>query len=166
MLSFQGDREQDIAVVELGGAGLDRPLPFTAIGRRSPEIGDMVRFAGCQDTGALKDKEGYLLGWSMPQVEAKVVACVTDGFLIDYPVRKGMSGSGVFNSSGALVGLVVEHWSSALALHRVGVERPLGFCASALLLIPQYQKLRSEAETRAKSGELPWCGLPEQLAEL
>jgi hypothetical protein len=159
MLSFQADRLLDIAVVELGGSGVDRPLPFVRIARFPAEVGDKVRFAGFYDSGVLKDRDGYLRGWPMCKDEASVICSTPNGFLIDYPVRRGMSGSGVFNGEGGLVGIIVEYWSPEFAAKQVGIEKSLGLCANAHLLIPQYQKLRLEAEARAADGDLPWCTL-------
>lgn len=160
MMSFQADREQDVAVVELGGEGADRPLPFVPIARNRPIVGDTVQFAGyLQGADTLFDSEGNVLGWRMTREVVKVVACHPEGFLIDFPVVRGMSGSGVCDQKGALLGIVCEHWPAKVAAQRVGIERPLGLVAYAELLIPQYQVLRASAIERKGNGELPWCGL-------
>jgi hypothetical protein len=159
MLSFQADRLQDVAVVELGGGRMDRPLPFVSIARNPPNVGDSVQYAGhFQGSETVFDPEGNVLGWSMSHETVSVVACRPEGFLIDYPVRPGMSGSGVCNSAGSLVGIICEYWPPELAAQRVGLKRPLGLAAYAQWLVPQYVVLRSEARARADSGELPWCG--------
>lgn len=160
MLSSQGDRLQDVAVVELGGSGADRPLPFVPIATQPPKIGDTVCYAGFyQGHDMLLDPEGNLLRWQVTRETVTVAACQPTGFLIDYPVRPGMSGSGVCDYNGALLGIICEHWPPALAAERVSIEKPLGLVAYAHWLIPQYQVLRSKAADRAAVGELPWCGL-------
>lgn len=160
MLSFQANPVQDIAVVELGGTSEARPLPYVAkISSKPPMIGERVEFAGhFQGSEVLYDQEGNVKGWPLVNDSATVVACLPDGFVFDYPVRPGMSGSGICNQTGTLVGIVVESWPAEHAAQRIGLKKSLGFAAYAQWLIPQYRALRSAAENRVAYGELPWCG--------
>ncbi len=159
VISFQGNPSRDVAVVELGGGGSGRPLPFVAIDAHPPTIGEVVHFAGVQGTETVDDPEGNILGWRMPWTTARVVAWQPQGFLVDCPIHPGMSGSGVCNERGNLVGIIIEHWPREAALMRTGLDQPLGLAAYAGWLLPEVTKLRTEAAARAAAGELPWCGL-------
>lgn len=159
MLSSQADSKQDVAVIELGGGAVDRQLPFVNIARSYPEAGETIQFAGfLRNSETQFDSEGNIVAWRMIHETATVLSCEPEGFLIDYPVSNGMSGSGVCNQQGALLGLIKEVWHPNHAAERVGVDRAVGLVGYARWLIPQYLKLRSEAAYRVAAGDLPWCG--------
>jgi hypothetical protein len=158
MLTVQGDREQDIAVIELG-SGLPRSLPFVSIAGERPTPGEPVELAGFRHSDETQyDPEGNIIGWRMIHEKATILACVPEGLLVDYPVAHGMSGGGVWNSRGALVGIIKERWHPEHTQRRIGLKKAVGLAAYGDWIVPQYRRLRNQAEQRAYAGEIPWCG--------
>jgi hypothetical protein len=160
VLSVYGDRNRDVAVLELGGRGKVRPIPYVPFATKGAYVGQHIQLIGhFQDAKGPTDADGQAIGFKMTRVETSVLARTARGFLIDTPVRPGMSGAGVCDMGGALLGNVIEVWSPALAKQTVGIDRAVGLVAYAEWLLPIVNILRTQAKARERDGGLPWCGL-------
>ena len=159
VLAASSNREHDVAVVELGGGGLRRPFPAVPITAECPAIGDVVQFAGLyQDPEPPVDRHGYPLGFRLIRGSVPVVALRPEGFLIDYPVIKGMSGSGVCNQRGSLQGIIIERWEPERSARLVGIQKVLGLVAYAEWIVEEYYELLDKVKQRIAMGGLPWGG--------
>jgi hypothetical protein len=158
MVSGTSNPEHDVAVIELGGGG-SRRLPFVPIAAQRPMLGDVVHFAGLyQDPETPLDRHGYPTGVRLIQGSAPVVALRSEGFLIDYPVIKGMSGSPVCNQHGSLQGIIIGRWEPERSTRLIGDAKTLGLVAYGEWLVHEYYGLLNKAKQRIATGGVPWRG--------
>jgi hypothetical protein len=159
ILSASSNREHDVAVVELGGGEMRRPFAAVPLDIQRPAIGDVVQFAGLyQNPEPPVDRHGYPLGFRLVRGSARVVALCPQGFLIDFPVIRGMSGSGVCNEQGLLQGIIIERWELERSARLVGIQKVLGLVAYSEWVVEEYYHLLDKAKQRIATGGFPWGG--------
>jgi hypothetical protein len=147
-----GNPERDVAVVKLGDPRERGVLPFVSIASEVPRVGETVSFAGLYQAAERRvDAHGYLSGVQLIQKAVEVIDVRPEGFIIDYEVRGGMSGSGVCNSRGALVGVISERWEPLRSARLLGINRAVGLVRYAQWVVEEYHILctilsRYEAE--------------------
>ena len=161
MLSGEGNVDEDISLVELGGGRKAGPLPAVTTAEEAPRLGEFVHFIGHhQPAGAPVDPDGQIGGFALTYQGGTVVAADDSGFCLDYAIPRGMSGAPVFRpEDGRVIGMIVETWPSELAASRIGISAEVTRAVAIGRVMSFLPTLREHANARALRGGRPWCGL-------
>jgi len=159
-LDICGSPKRDVAVVELGGRGKHRPLPYVRLGQ-PPMLGEVVSCVGLHHPpNTPLDAVGMPAGFAVSHDSTRVIATTDTHLYLDCILKRGNSGGPVLRQgTWELVGICVDILPPDLSETEVGIRKWLSRAVRAEIVGQKYVELKRKCIERELAGGRSWCSV-------